>query len=308
MQRPARTRLRTRRARVSRNVRGNGFDADAGFTIVEVVVAVDAAARSRSWPRPDCSRRAPASPATPASGWSPPSSRRRRSRRSAARRPTPLGSRPRSCPGQTDHDPDGERPEVHDHPGHAVGRPDRRPRARATAAAPGSNSILQVTESVTWPGAGRDRAGAVDDRARRRRPARTRRRPVRSAPRCSTRPGSRSSTRRCRSPGRRSQTQDDDGRRLRVLRVPDARRVHGVGHRGHRRRRPGGADPEPGDVGDGRPDRVAARSTTTPRRRSPITGWSGSAATPATNIPIGDREHRPAAVRPVLVRGRAPRR
>jgi Tfp pilus assembly protein PilV len=39
MQRPARTRLSTRRARVSRFERGDGFDADAGFTIVEVVVA-----------------------------------------------------------------------------------------------------------------------------------------------------------------------------------------------------------------------------------------------------------------------------
>jgi Tfp pilus assembly protein PilV len=39
MQRPSRTRLSTRRARVSRYERGNGFDADAGFTIVEVVVA-----------------------------------------------------------------------------------------------------------------------------------------------------------------------------------------------------------------------------------------------------------------------------
>jgi len=40
MQRPARTRLSTRRARVSRFERGDGFDADAGFTIIEVVVAV----------------------------------------------------------------------------------------------------------------------------------------------------------------------------------------------------------------------------------------------------------------------------
>jgi len=39
MQRPARTRLSTRRARASRYERGNGFDADAGFTIIEVVVA-----------------------------------------------------------------------------------------------------------------------------------------------------------------------------------------------------------------------------------------------------------------------------
>ena len=38
MQRPARTRP-TRRARVSRYQRGDGFDADAGFTIIEVVVA-----------------------------------------------------------------------------------------------------------------------------------------------------------------------------------------------------------------------------------------------------------------------------
>jgi len=39
MQRPARTRLSTRRARASRYERGHGFDADAGFTIIEVVVA-----------------------------------------------------------------------------------------------------------------------------------------------------------------------------------------------------------------------------------------------------------------------------
>src|SRR5450755_4465956 len=39
MQRPARTRTRTCRARVSRNQRGDGFDAEEGFTIVEVVVA-----------------------------------------------------------------------------------------------------------------------------------------------------------------------------------------------------------------------------------------------------------------------------
>jgi Tfp pilus assembly protein PilV len=39
MQRPARTRFRTRRAQVSRNERGVGFDAEAGFTIIEVVVA-----------------------------------------------------------------------------------------------------------------------------------------------------------------------------------------------------------------------------------------------------------------------------
>jgi Tfp pilus assembly protein PilV len=39
MQRPARTRLSTRRARASRDERGTGFDADAGFTIIEVVVA-----------------------------------------------------------------------------------------------------------------------------------------------------------------------------------------------------------------------------------------------------------------------------
>jgi Tfp pilus assembly protein PilV len=39
MQRPARTRLCTLRARVSRYERGRGFDADAGFTIIEVVVA-----------------------------------------------------------------------------------------------------------------------------------------------------------------------------------------------------------------------------------------------------------------------------
>src|ERR1700722_6232304 len=39
MQRPARTRFRTLRAQVSRSERGIGFDADAGFTIIEVVVA-----------------------------------------------------------------------------------------------------------------------------------------------------------------------------------------------------------------------------------------------------------------------------
>src|SRR6185437_16820771 len=39
MPRPARTRFATRRARVSRNMRGDGFDAEGGFTIVEVVVA-----------------------------------------------------------------------------------------------------------------------------------------------------------------------------------------------------------------------------------------------------------------------------
>ncbi len=39
MQRPARTRLASHRARVSRYERGSGFDAEAGFTIVEVVVA-----------------------------------------------------------------------------------------------------------------------------------------------------------------------------------------------------------------------------------------------------------------------------
>ena len=39
MQRPARTRTSSCRARVSRKVRGEGFDTEAGFTIVEVVVA-----------------------------------------------------------------------------------------------------------------------------------------------------------------------------------------------------------------------------------------------------------------------------
>src|SRR5882762_2734092 len=39
MQRPACTRINSRRARVFRNMREDGFDAEAGFTIVEVVVA-----------------------------------------------------------------------------------------------------------------------------------------------------------------------------------------------------------------------------------------------------------------------------
>ncbi len=39
MQRPARTRIDTRRDRVSRSLRGDRFDAEEGFTIVEVVVA-----------------------------------------------------------------------------------------------------------------------------------------------------------------------------------------------------------------------------------------------------------------------------
>ena len=155
---------------------------------------------------------------------------------------------------------------------------------------------------------GRDRTG----RSRRpRSPAGRRvlgRRPVRSAPRCSTPPACPSPSAQVSISGPIVAVAGDDLRRVRVLRVPHARRVHRVGDRGHRCRRPGSARAEPVDVGDGRPDRVAARSTTTPRRRSPITGWSGSAATPATNIPIGIANTEPAAVRRSTRTPRARRR
>ena len=99
----------------------------------------------------------------------------------------------------------------------------------------GSNSILQVSESVTWPGAGATAPVQVDDRAvtagRRvlgrdridRRQAAQRRRP----------PGERRAGVDHRADVARA---EHDRRRLRVLRVPHAGRVHGVGHGRHRRR------------------------------------------------------------------------
>ena len=114
-----------------------------------------------------------------------------------------------------------------------------------------------MTESVTWPGAGATApvqsttalsppAGCLLGRDR-----------IDRAPRCSTPPACRSPTRQVSISGPTLAVAEHDRRRLRVLRVPDARRVHGVGHRGHRCQRPGSADPQPVDVGDGRPDVVA---------------------------------------------------
>ena len=56
-------------------------------------------------------------------------------------------------------------------------------------------------------------------------------------------------------------------------------------------------DPEPDRLGDRRPDRVAARSTTTPRRRSRHRLVGARPRRPATGHPDRRREHRPAAVR-----------
>ena len=257
---------------------------------------------SRSSPRPACSRRAPACRVTPASGWSPPSSRRRRSRRSAARPPTPLAFTTAGRPRPDRHDPDRQRPEVHAHPGHAVGQPDRRPRARATAAAPAATPILQVTRVGHVAGRRCDRAGPVDDRAR----AAGRR--VLGGDRLDRREGAqrgrpaRASTRAVSITGPMNADAEHDRRGLRVLRVPHARHVHRDGHRRHRRRRPGGARPEPDDVGDGRPDVVAARSTTTPRRRSRSPAGRASTGDARHQHPDRHRQHELAAVRPVLVR------
>ena len=91
---------------------------------------------SRSSARPDCSRKARTCPATPASAWSPRSSPPRRSRRSAARLPTPSLFTIAGRPGRDRLDPDRERAEVHGHPGRCSGSARPPPRARATAAAP----------------------------------------------------------------------------------------------------------------------------------------------------------------------------
>ena len=188
-----------------------------------------------------------------------------------------------------------------------MGQPDRRPPSACDSGGVGSNSILQVTRVGDVAGRGRDRAGAVDHRARRRRPARTPRRPARSAPRCSTRPACPSPDAQVSITGPDVAVAEHDRRGLRVLRVPHARRVHRDGDRRHRCRRPGSARPEPVDVGDGRPDDVDDVQL---RHRGDdhdhrLVGLDGHAR---DEHPDRDREHRPAAVRPVHVRAPARRR
>ena len=245
---------------------------------------------SRSSPRPACSSRAPASPATPASGWSRPSSRRRRSRRCAARPPTPPKFTTSVVPGQTVIDPDGERPQVHDHPGHAVGQPVVDARARATAAASGATVDPAGDRVGHVAGHGR-RPQPVQSTtdARRRRPARTPPRPDRSAPRCSTRPG-------CRSPNiagvdHRPDVADADtttteGCAFFAFLTPG--HVHGVGHRGHRRRRPGSRS-IPRQTTSVTVGQTASLHVQLRHRGHDQRSRAGRARprTPATNIPIG---------------------
>ena len=258
MQRPARTRIRTRRARVSRNVRGNGFDADAGFTIVEVVVAVDAPRSSRSSPRPACS-----TTGTLVSGNT-------RQRVVAAQLATPAIEKVRGPAADPSR--------------FTTAGPARPDRSRTQTV---NGLKYTVTQDMQWvsqtvdhelvrqrrhrqqldppghrighlAGRGRDDAGAVDHHAR----AAGRR--VLRVDRLDRGQGARLG-RAARCPdtqvsitGPTSTAQPTTAEGLRVLRVPHAGHVHRDGHRGHRCRRPGSARPEPDDVGDGRPDRVGA--------------------------------------------------
>ncbi len=160
----------------------------------------------------------------------------------------------------------------------------------------GSNAMLQVTESVTW------RAPVRPHRSKRRprsllRPAPTRRRPARSASRCSNAAGMPSpNIAGLRSPVRRAAVSGDHVRRVRVLRVLDARRVHRVGDRRHRCQRPGAADvpSQATSVTVGQTTSMTFNYDTA--ATITVTGWTGSAATPATNIPIGIANTSAAAV------------
>ena len=202
--------------------------------------------------------RRPASRATRASASSPRSSRRRRSRRSAARRPTPPRSRPQVVPGQTVTTQTVNGLKFTVTQDDAVGR--RRPSTTSAcdSGGIGSNAILQVTESVTWPGAGatapvRSTTALVAagrrvlrrDRLDRGQGAQ-RRRAARSSNIAGVDHRARSS---------QSQTTTAEGCAFFAFLTPGAYTVSvtagtGVGDQEV-------LDPESDDVGDGRPDRVA---------------------------------------------------
>ena len=189
------------------------------------------------------------------------------------------------------HDPDGQRAQVHDHPGRAVGRARLRPPACATPRTSSNDAARCRSPSRsrgrTWAAPSRceathalaaGRCVLLVERLDRGEGAATRRR---SPCRAST----------CRITGTASDTQATTERGLRVLRLPAVGPVHGVGDR----RAPASvtrSSSTPSQttsvvVGQIDVDDVQLRHGGDDRT---VTGWHhrlADDATPATNIPVG---------------------